>query len=107
MKTMIHAIALMKTNPHHANTAYKRAIFTLPKKVVAELERFARIVRGGNKSGFVADAIQAYITHLRKVAHTRKLRASYATLAKDSLAIAQEWELLSDEVWAKLQETEQ
>lgn len=84
----------------------ERVIFSLPKALVEELQKYAGLVRGGNKSGFVADAIRAYIEHLRKIGHTRKLRASYAASAGDSLAVAQEWDSLSDEMWAKLEESD-
>ena len=96
----------MKNASRKAAVAHERAIFSLPKELLAELGRYAQVVRGGNKSGFVADAIQAYITHLRKTNHTRKLRQSYAAAAGESLAVAQEWEPLSEEAWAKLNEVE-
>ena len=94
----------MKSNHRKAESTRKRVIFTLPRKVVDQVQRYARLVRGGNKSGFVADAIEAYITNLRKAAHTRKLRKSYAAAAGDSLEICTAWEPLSDEVWARLEE---
>ncbi len=96
----------MKNAHRNAGSTRERVIFTLPKRVVARLERYAGLVRGGNKSGFVADAIEAYISHLRKAAHTRKLRKAYAASAGENLSIARAWELLSDEVWAKLEESE-
>lgn len=96
----------MKNSRRKKHTAYERAIFSLPKRVVAQMERYARLVRDGNKSGFVADAIEAYVRHLRRTAHTRKLRASYAAAAADNQAVAEAWEPLSDEVWAKLEESE-
>ena len=48
----------------------ERMIFTLPKALAAELERYSRVLRGGNKSGFVADAIRSYIDHFRRRRHT-------------------------------------
>ena len=36
----------------------ERMIFTLPKALAGELEEYARLLRDGNKSGFVADAIR-------------------------------------------------
>lgn len=93
----------MKSKP---DTTHERVIFSLPKQLLAELGRYAGVVRGGNKSGFVADAVQAYISYLRKMSHTRKLRQSYAAAAGDSLAVDQAWEPLSDEVWAKLEAVE-
>ena len=83
---------------------YERMIVSLPAPLVARVRRLADIVRDGNKSGFVADAIQAYIDHLRKPRHTEKLRQSYAASAGDSAAIAQAWERLDDEAWVRLEE---
>jgi hypothetical protein len=40
-------------------TASERLIVSLPKSLVLELRRFATKYRGGNKSGFVADAIES------------------------------------------------
>ena len=61
----------MRTTHDKPNRTRERVIFTLPRKVVAHLERYARIVRGGNKSGFVADAIEAYIWGDRELASWR------------------------------------
>jgi hypothetical protein len=81
-------------------------IFSLPKGLVADLEYYAGLVRGGNKSGFAANALHAFISRLRKMRHTRQLRESYAAAAGESLAVAREWDPLSDEVWAKLEKAE-
>jgi thiaminase len=48
------------------------------------------------------DAIEAYVSYLRKSAHTRKMRASYAAAARDSRAIAELWKTLDDDSWAQL-----
>lgn len=84
----------------------ERMMFSLPKTLVAELETYARVMRGGNKSGFVADALRAYIDHFRRKRHTAKLRESYKASAEKSLAIAREWEPLDDELWSRLDELE-
>jgi hypothetical protein len=81
-------------------------IFRLPKPLAAELDKYARIRHGGNKSGFTAEAVRFYIEHLRKTRHTQKLRESYAAAAQKGLAITKEWEPLDDEAWAKLDEHE-
>ena len=88
--------------PRHS----ERVIFSLPKPLAAQLRRYAKAVRDGNKSGFVADALQAYIDHLRKARHTQKLRQSYAAAARHGRAICREWEQLDREAWAKLDELE-
>ena len=44
-------------SPRHNDTSkQQRVIFSLPKALVEELQKYAGLVRGGNKSGFVADA---------------------------------------------------
>lgn len=80
----------------------ERVIFTLPKPLAAELEKYARIVRGGNRSGFVADAIRAYIDHFRRRRHTARLRDAYAAAAADSRTVSRDWEAIDDETWARL-----
>jgi hypothetical protein len=92
----------MKAASQHRESRSERVIFTLPRPLVVELEEFADALRDGNKSGFVADAIQSYIDQFRRRRHTSLLRASYAAAAKKSQAIAREWEPLDDETWAKL-----
>ena len=92
------------THPKEAGS--ERMIFSLPKALVSELEEYARVLRNGNKSGFVADAIRSYIDHYRKRRHTALLRDAYAASAEASRAIAQEWEPLDDETWARLDELE-
>jgi hypothetical protein len=83
-------------------TGSTRVIFTLPHSLATELQQYANAVRDGNKSGFVADAIRAYIDHFRKRKHTQQLRQSYAASAAVSLAVNQAWEPLDDETWARL-----
>jgi metal-responsive CopG/Arc/MetJ family transcriptional regulator len=87
-------------------TGSERMIFTLPKALTVELEEYARVLRDGNKSGFVADAIRAYIDHFRKRRHTQLLRQSYAQAAAQSQAVNEEWEALDDETWARLDRLE-
>jgi metal-responsive CopG/Arc/MetJ family transcriptional regulator len=85
----------------------ERMMFSLPKALVAELEEYARVLRSGNKSGFVADAVRAYIDHFRRRRHTALLRESYAAAAETSQEIAREWEPLDDETWFRLDELQQ
>ena len=83
-------------------TGFERVIFTLPKALAAEVEQYAALLRNGNKSGFVADALRSYIQYFRKRRHTELLRRSYAASAQQSAAVNCEWEPLDDEMWAKL-----
>ena len=81
-------------------------MFSLPRPLVAELEEYARVLRNGNKSGFVADALRAYIAHFRRLRHTALLRESYGAAAEAGRKIAREWEPLDDETWSRLDELE-
>jgi metal-responsive CopG/Arc/MetJ family transcriptional regulator len=85
-------------------TGSERVIFTLPRSLTAELEAYARLLREGNKSGFVADAVRSYIDHFRKRQHTQLLREAYARSASHGRRISHEWEPLDDETWARLDE---
>jgi hypothetical protein len=94
----------MNKTQEKADAGCVRVIFSLPKPLAGELGKYARLRHGGNKSGFTADALRFYIDHLHKTRYTQKLRESYAAAARRGLAIAQEWEPLDDEAWAKLDE---
>ncbi len=84
----------------------ERAIFTLPAPLVAEIRAYAKAVRGGNKSGFVADAVRAYIELLRKKQYTAMVRESYAAAASDELAVLRDWEAVDAEAWDELDKAE-
>ncbi len=77
-------------------------IFTLPLDLVDDIKRYASKLRGGNKSGFVADALRSYIDQLHKARRTARLREAYAASAAAGLAITREWEALDAETWARL-----
>jgi len=81
---------------------FQRVIVSLPRPLVGELRRFAGIFRGGNKSGFVADAIRGHMEQLRKVRHTQKLREGYAAATQQSRAVALDWAHVDEEAWAQL-----
>jgi metal-responsive CopG/Arc/MetJ family transcriptional regulator len=81
-------------------------IFTLPKALAAELAEHARVLRGGNKSGFVADAVRSYIDQFHRRRRTALARESYAAAAKKGRKLAREWEPLDEETWARLDELE-
>ena len=90
-------------NPRHEDTSkQQRVIFSLPPELVDDLQRYANQLRGGNKSGFVADALRSYIDQLHKTRHTAKLRQAYAASAAAGLAITRQWEPLDAESWALL-----
>ncbi len=74
--------------------------------LAGEVEKYARLLRNGNKSGFVADAIRSYSAYFRKRRHTELLRQGYAASAEQNRAINREWEPLDDETWAKLDDVE-
>ncbi len=87
---------------HDDANKQQRVIFTLPPDLVADVKRYASQLHGGNKSGFVADALRSYIDHLHKARHTAKLREAYAASAEAGLAINRQWEPLDAEAWARL-----
>jgi len=94
--------------PARQKTAtHQRMLVSLPRPVVEQVNKYARICRKGNKSGFVADAIEAYVEALRRYRRTQKLRHSYAAAAAHSLTIAAQWQQLDDEAWTKLDQLEQ
>jgi metal-responsive CopG/Arc/MetJ family transcriptional regulator len=84
----------------------KRVILTLPKALAAELAKYARLLRGDDKSGFVADAVRSYIDQFRRHRHPALFRESYAAAATHARAVAREWALLDEETWARLGELE-
>jgi metal-responsive CopG/Arc/MetJ family transcriptional regulator len=84
----------------------KRVSLTLPKPMAVELAKYARLLRGGNKSGFVADAVRSYIDQFHRRRHTALVRESYAAAATHARAVAREWALLDEETWARLGELE-
>lgn len=81
-------------------------MFSMPAKLVKDLEKYAELLHDGNRSGFVAEAVADKISYLRKAYHTQKMREAYAQSAKESLRISKEWELLDDELWQQLDEIE-
>lgn len=91
----------MKDRKEH--TRSERVIVTLPGPLVRELGEYAAKFRGGNRSGFVADAIRTHIEQLRKVRHTARLREGYAAAARAGREIAEEWQAVDDEAWDLLE----
>lgn len=96
------SMSTRESTTDHREIGSARVMFTLPKPLAAELEEYARVLRDGNKSGFVADAIRSYIDHFRRRRHTALLRDAYAASAEQGHAIAAEWESLDEETWARL-----
>ncbi len=88
----------MKKHANGKEAGCERVIFTLPQALADQLRDYADHWRGGNKSGFVADALRAYMEHLSKIQHTRKLREAYAASAERSRKVAQEWEHVDAEL---------
>ena len=96
----------MKKSVVHHQTGSERVLFTLPKGLAAEVRKYASVLRDGNMSGFVADAIRSYIDYFRRRRHTALLRQSYAASAALGRSLAREWEPLDDETWAQLDRLE-
>lgn len=91
----------MSLSPRQS-AGFERMIFTLPRELATALDRYARAVRGGNKSGFVADALQSHIDFLNRRRHTDLLRSSYAEAAAGSAALTREWQPLDRELSERL-----
>ena len=87
-------------------TNRERVLYTLPSAVVQSIDKNSRKIRKGHKSGFVADAIEAYIALLKKKVETNRLRDSYALAAQDNLKILQEWQVADAELDKALDEIE-
>lgn len=85
---------------------YKKVMLSLPEPLLKEIEKYARVLADGNRSGFVAKAVEEKIEYLRKAHHSQKMREAYTAAAQDSLRLTQEWEPLDDEVWHQLDEIE-
>lgn len=96
----------MKKNTRQKRLSYKRAIFSLPAPLLNRLSKYATIASGGNKSGFVAEAIEEKMDCIRKSAHTRELREAYKATAARGLCVTKEWEQADDELWLRLDELE-
>jgi metal-responsive CopG/Arc/MetJ family transcriptional regulator len=84
----------------------ERVLYTLPSVVVQNIDHYAKKVRRGNKSGFVADAIKAYIALLKKNVETNRLRDAYALSAQDSMKISGEWQVADAELDKALDDIE-
>ncbi|MEX1112702.1 MAG: hypothetical protein WEC84_04530 [Candidatus Andersenbacteria bacterium] len=85
---------------------YKKVLLNLPETVASDLEKFANAVEDGNKSQFAAKAIAGQVEYYRKLLHTAKMRDAYAASAEEGLHVTQEWKLLDDELWSRLDEIE-
>ncbi|HSX24867.1 MAG TPA: hypothetical protein VLG69_02795 [Candidatus Andersenbacteria bacterium] len=92
----------MSKSTHHQ----ERVLYTLSSDVVKSVERYARKIRNGNKSGFVADAIEAYINLLKKNVETNRLSDAYALSAKYNRKINQEWQVADAELDKALDDIE-
>jgi hypothetical protein len=85
---------------------HERLLVTLPQTTAAKLVKYAKVCRQGNKSGFVADAIEAYVSQLHGHRHTERLRESYAASAEHGGRVAQAWQALDEAAWAELDRLE-
>ncbi|MFO7906046.1 MAG: hypothetical protein ACQESR_06255 [Planctomycetota bacterium] len=86
---------------------HERVLVSLPRTTAAKLTKYAKACREGNKSGFVADAIEAYISNLHSQRRTQKLRESYAASAEHARRVAEDWQALDEDAWARLDQLEQ
>lgn len=98
---MIYTLYMNNTTTHR-----ERVLYTLPSTVVQNIDRYARKIRKGNKSGFVADAIEAYINLLKKNVETNRLRDAYTLSAQNGIKIANEWQVADAELDKALDDIE-
>ena len=49
------------------------------------------------------ETIRSYISQLRKVRHTAKMRESYSAATQSAGEVAAEWDAASDEAWAAIE----
>lgn len=85
---------------------YKKTMLSLPEPLLKDIEHYARKVTNGNKSGFMAQAAEAYIKYLHRVEHTQHMREAYKASAKDSLRIAHAWRFIDAETTSMLNDEE-
>lgn len=90
----------------NSSKSRERVLYTLPSAVVKNIDTYARKIRNGNKSGFVADAINVYIKLLQKKVETNRLRDSYALAAEENRKMAQDWQVADAELDKALDEIE-
>ena len=88
----------MRTKPSRKTTS--RELFSLPHELATKLRKYADRYRDGNKSGFVADAIESYIARLQHEHRRSQLRQSYKAAAEDTKAIYRDWSQL-EAPWPK------
>lgn len=79
-----------------STSAYKRINITLPAATVAQLNRAAAV---GDRSGLIADAIQAYLKDKGRAELRKRMIAGYINNRGRDLEIANEWSLLDDAAW--------
>lgn len=85
---------------------YKKMLISLPEPLVEKLAEYAAKSHGGNKSGFVAQAIEDKIERLYKVAYTEKMRDAYRTSAKRNQAMLKEWRYVDAQTAQILEDSE-
>lgn len=83
---------------------YKKVMLSLPEGLVKKLEQYAHALNDGNKSGFVAKAIEDKITYLHKVNHTAKMRESYKAATARNKKIMEDWKHVDAEMVRRLDE---
>ncbi len=82
----------------------ERVLYTLPSEAVRNVDKYAQKIRKGDTSGFVADAIEAYVALLTKKSETNRLRESYVLVTQDNEKTMREWQVADVEFERALDE---
>jgi CopG family transcriptional regulator / antitoxin EndoAI len=78
------------------NTSHKRINITLPDKTLHLMDR---VIKPGNRSSFINQAVNHYIKERSKANLREQLKEGALARAERDLAIAEEWFPLEEEVW--------
>jgi CopG family transcriptional regulator/antitoxin EndoAI len=75
---------------------YRKINITLPEQTAYLVEQ---MIKKGNTSKFVEDAIEYYIEHLEKIRLRKQLKQGAVRRAERDLKFSQEWNELEDNAW--------
>jgi len=75
---------------------HRRINITLPEETLRLLDR---VVKKGDRSRLIAEAVRSYVHGVGKANLRRQLKEGYQRNAKRSRRIAEEWFPLEEEAW--------
>lgn len=77
---------------------YRRVNITLPEETLRLLDR---VVKKGDRSRVIAEAVRRYVKDVGKANLRRQLREGYERNADLNRRIAEEWFPLEEEAWQR------